>query len=182
MNDIHFTADPHFQHANIIKYCNRPFKDVEEQDETLITNWNSVVRPDGIIYIVGDFGFGSLERILRRLNGTKFLVLGSHDKSAQSCSKYFAKMSPLMEITVEDQPIVLCHYAMRVWGKSHYGSWHLYGHSHGKLEGQGKSFDVGVDSHNFFPWSFEEIKKEMNSRPDNFNLRPRGVKDNMAVS
>jgi calcineurin-like phosphoesterase family protein len=53
-----FTADPHFQHANIIKYCGRPFKDINEHDEMLIVNWNSVIMPDDLIYIVGDFGFG----------------------------------------------------------------------------------------------------------------------------
>jgi hypothetical protein len=31
------------------------------------------------------------------------------------------------------QPIVLCHYAMRVWNRSHHGAWHLYGHSRGNL-------------------------------------------------
>lgn len=41
--------------------------------------------------------------------------------------------------------IVLCHYGMRVWDRSHYNSWHLYGHSHGALPSQGMSMDVGVD-------------------------------------
>ena len=168
--NTYFTADPHFQHANIIKYCNRPFKSIQEHDEILIINWNSVVMPGDLIYIVGDFGFGDLESILKRLNGTKILVTGSHDKSTLKYPKYFAKISPLIEVTIEDQPIVLCHYAMRVWGRSHYGSWHLYGHSHGNLEGSGKSFDIGVDCHNFFPWSFKQIKEKMDTRPDNFNL------------
>ena len=167
---IYITADPHFQHANIIKYCNRPFDNVDEMNETMITNWNSRVKPTDTIYIVGDLGFGDLNNILRRLNGIKILILGSHDKSALQCPQYFAKISPLMEINVEGQAIILCHYSMRVWSKSHYNSWHLYGHSHGKLAGAGKSFDVGVDSHNFFPWSFDEIKSRMKELPDNFNL------------
>jgi calcineurin-like phosphoesterase family protein len=54
--NTYFTADPHFHHANIIKYCGRPFKDIKEHDEMLIVNWNSVVMPDDVIYIVGDFG------------------------------------------------------------------------------------------------------------------------------
>ena len=186
---IYITADPHLQHSNIIRYCKRPWirpgdLDTEgnwvsdsiarsrcsEMDETIIVNWNSRVTSKDIIYIVGDLGFGDLNNILRRLNGTKILILGSHDKSALQYPQYFAKISPLMEIKIEEQPIILCHYAMRVWSKSHFNSWHLYGHSHGKLESQGKSFDVGVDSHDFFPWSFEEIKVKMATLPDNFNL------------
>jgi len=166
----YITADNHFQHFNILKYCNRPFINITEHDETQITNWNSRITPKDEIYIVGDLGFGDLNNILRRLNGIKILILSSHDKSSLQYKNYFAKISPLMEINVEGQPIILCHYAMRVWSKSHYNSWHLYGHSHGKLESQGKSFDVGVDSHNFFPWSFEEIKIKMSTLPDNFNL------------
>ena len=168
--NTYFTADPHFHHANIIKYCGRPFKDIKEHDEMLIVNWNSVVMPGDVIYIVGDFGFGDLEKILKRLNGTKILVIGSHDKDTLKYPKHFAKISPLIEVTIEGQPIVLCHYAMRVWGRSHYNSWHLYGHSHGRLENFGKSFDVGVDCHNFFPWSFKEVKQKMSTLPDNFNL------------
>ncbi len=165
-----FISDIHFSHHRILKYCNRPFNNITEHDETQITNWNSRVKPSDTIYIVGDLGFGDLNNILRRLNGIKILILGSHDKSALQCRQYFDKISPLMEINVENQPIVLCHYSMRVWSKSHYNSWHLYGHSHGHLESWGKSFDVGVDSHNFYPWSFEEIKTKMATLPDNFNL------------
>lgn len=167
---IYFISDTHFQHENIIRYCKRPFQNITEHDETIIGNWNLRVRPQDTIYIVGDLGFGDLEGILKRLNGTKILILGSHDKSALEYPQYFAKISPLMEIKVEEHPIVLCHYAMRVWSKSHFNSWHLYGHSHGRIETWGKSFDVGVDSHNFFPWSFEEIKVRMAMLPDNFNL------------
>lgn len=167
---IYFTADNHFQHANIIRYCNRPFKTIEQHDETQIVNWNSIVTPKDTIYILGDVGFGDISKILERLNGTKILILGSHDKSALQYPQYFAKISPLLEISIEGQVIILCHYAMRVWSKSHYGSFHLFGHSHGRLESFGKSFDVGVDSNNFFPYSFEEVKQRMDRLPDNFNL------------
>lgn len=188
----YFTADLHFQHKNIITYCHRPFKTVEEMDEVMINCWNAIVKSNDTVYIVGDFGFGKLDTILRRLLGHKILILGSHDKSALQCQSYFDKVSPLMEITIEGQPIVLCHYAMRVWPRSHYGSWHLYGHSHGKLPmffvkqkeyyepviADGKSFDVGVDGHDFKPWSFDEVKKKMLTLPDNFNLVRKDGKTN----
>lgn len=163
---IWFTGDTHFNHTNIIRFCNRPFSDVIEMNETMIDNWNRIVKPNDDIYHVGDFGFGEVGYIIKRLNGKKYLVRGSHDKSIFPYKNEFEDIAQIMEV----ENVVLCHYAMRVWPKSHYGSWHLFGHSHGKLEGQGKSFDVGVDCWDFYPISLDKVKSEMKKRPDNFNL------------
>ena len=57
--------------------------------------------------------------------------------------------------------ITLCHYAMRSWERSHYATWHLYGHHHGKLPPYGLSFDVGVDCWNFYPVSLDQVKEKM---------------------
>ena len=59
------------------------------------------------------------------------------------------------------QVIVLCHYSLQVWDRSNQGSWHLFGHSHGKLKGIGLSFDVGVDCREFEPLSLEEVASRM---------------------
>lgn len=188
-----FTADTHFNHANIIKFCNRPFDSVEEMNETLIEHWNEVVKHSDIVYHLGDFGFGKVESILLRLNGRKRLIPGGHDK--------FSANVQLME-SVEILPqlyeykfpkfhdpriIVLCHYAMRVWEESHFNSWHLYGHSHGMLVPHmilnymnknmiswGKSFDCGVDTHNFYPYSLDQVEEVMRIQPDNFNYIGEG--------
>ena len=79
---IFFTSDTHFTHNNIIKFCNRPFKDVEEMNQTLVDNWNKVVGPTDIIYHLGDFCFaGSAEwhSIIGQLNGRIHLILGNHE-------------------------------------------------------------------------------------------------------
>ena len=77
------------------------------------------------------------------------------------------------EITVPDPDahrgerfIVLFHYAMRVWNASHYGTWHLYGHSHGDLpdDETSLSFDVGVDCHNFYPLSYSDVTGIMSKK------------------
>ena len=55
---IFFTSDSHFFHENIMKFCHRPFKTIEEQDQTLIENWNKVVPQDGLVFHLGDFAWG----------------------------------------------------------------------------------------------------------------------------
>lgn len=151
---IYFTSDTHYNHKNICRFSNRPFKSVQEMNEALIQNWNSVVKPEDTTYIIGDFNFGDAgesKRILSRLNGSKNLIKGNHDRIQYSSDSGFGFIKDYYELTHEfsdgfKQKLVLCHYAMRVWNKSHYGSWNLYGHSHGSLEPVGKQIDVGVDA------------------------------------
>lgn len=78
---IFFTSDHHFWHANVIRYCQRPFTTVEEMNEKMIAEWNSVVMPEDTVYYLGDFSmaFRSVELFTKRLNGTKILYAGNHD-------------------------------------------------------------------------------------------------------
>lgn len=82
MSKILLTSDSHFGHANVIPYCQRPFRDVAHMNEVLIQNWNSVVNPEDEVIHLGDFSFNErvVAEILPRLNGKKTLVLGNHDK------------------------------------------------------------------------------------------------------
>jgi calcineurin-like phosphoesterase family protein len=172
-----FSSDTHFGHANVIRYCNRPFEDVRAMDESLIRNWNSVVQPGDTIYHLGDFGFYRADeeyaKVLRRLNGNKVFIFGNHDKQIRkniSLQKMFSSCHPILETKVklddETFDLTLCHYAMRVWNKSHRGAIHLYGHSHGSLpdDPNSLSMDVGVDCHNYTPVSFEEVMVRMTKK------------------
>lgn len=80
---IWYTSDTHFNHTNIIKYCGRPFSDVNEMNEKIANNWNSLVRPDDVVYHLGDFGLfrggKQPEDFIHRLNGHIYLVRGNHD-------------------------------------------------------------------------------------------------------
>jgi calcineurin-like phosphoesterase family protein len=163
-----FTSDTHFGHANIIKYCNRPFKSLEEMDKTIINNWNKVVSAGDIVYHLGDFCFGredsTFDFYLRRLNGLIIFIKGNHDKLAWRNRRHFYRAyDSYFEEEVNEQSITLCHYSMNVWNKSHYGAWHLYGHSHGTLPDNphSLSFDCGVDCTEFTPLSFEQVKEKM---------------------
>ena len=66
---VFFTSDTHFNHTNIIRFCNRPFKDVIHMNETIIANWNSVVGPDDIIFHLGDFCLGGSAEWINVLMG-----------------------------------------------------------------------------------------------------------------
>ena len=67
-----FTSDTHFNHTNIIRFCNRPFKDVSHMNEMIISNWNRVVGSEDIVFHLGDFCLGGSAEwvnVLNRLNG-----------------------------------------------------------------------------------------------------------------
>ena len=157
-----FTADQHYGHANVIKYCKRPFKDVQEMDATLIRNHNEVVTADDTVVHAGDFTLAKreiAEGYIRQLNGHHIFISGSHDR-------WLGKNHNIQiwERTIDGTHLVACHYAMRTWSRSHYGSFHLHGHSHGNLPSIGRSLDVGVDCHGFYPVSFDEIKHKIDHR------------------
>jgi calcineurin-like phosphoesterase family protein len=163
-----FSADFHYGHKNIIKFCNRPFATVEEMDEVLISNWNKKVGKFEHAWIIGDFCFNDKNKgqeILNRMNGIKHLVRGNHDSTSVKLDGW-ASISDYEEMKIGSQKIILSHYAMRVWNGSHYGSWQLYGHSHGTLPDDPNllSFDVGVDCHNFSPLSVEDIAAIMTTK------------------
>ena len=171
MRNAFFTADTHFNHANIIRYCRRPFSSITGMNEALIAGWNARVGKNDLVYHLGDFAWGDWRPILEQLNGDIILVSGGHDKRQQKNYRArFLQIADLMDIVIDGKSIVLCHYCLRVWNKSHYDSWHLFGHSHGRLPALGKSLDVGVDGHDFAPWSWEEIKTYMAGRPHNENF------------
>jgi calcineurin-like phosphoesterase family protein len=164
-----FISDTHFNHQRIIAICRPRFTSIEQMNQYLIDGWNSRVKPGDIIYHLGDFGWKDSEPVLRKLNGQKFLITGSHDSEAERLKKYFCQLTPMKEIKIGDQHVVMSHCAMRVWEKSHYGAWHLYGHSHGNLPPWGKSFDVGVDAHDYLPWTWDEVVAKMATLEENKN-------------
>jgi calcineurin-like phosphoesterase family protein len=170
INNIWFTADTHWGHRNIIQFCNRPFENVMEMDSILIENWNKKIKPDDIVYHLGDFSMGNIKRYRLQLNGKIILIYGSHDKEALKHPYLFEEICPLKTIRIDENYIVLCHYAMRVWDHSHYGAYMAYGHSHGRLPSYGKSMDVGVDCHNYFPISYDEFVLKIKKLENNHDL------------
>ncbi len=172
MPEHFFTSDTHFGHESIIRLCKRPFQSVMEMNETLIDNWNAAVSKSDIVYHLGDFSMGSdvpASSFARRLNGIVHLIEGNHDKKTiRDNADCFSSIHQLKSISIAKQKIFLCHYPMREWDHAWRGAWHLFGHVHGRLDSQdhSKSLDVGVDSHNYAPISFEELRAIMDEREE----------------
>ena len=173
---IWFTADTHFFHEGIRTHCNRPFASVDEMNESIIANWNECVKDGDLVYHLGDVAWwksavkNEIPLVIGRLKGQIYLIKGNHDKQVAKQNKnLFVSIKDMHHISHNGQTIVMNHFAMRVWHKSHHNSWHLYGHSHGELPPQGKSFDVGVDCNYFRPVSIYEVCERMKDQPDNIN-------------
>ena len=166
MNDIFVTSDTHFFHKNILKYQpdERPFDSVEEMNEKIIENWNAVVKPNDLIYHLGDFAFAQphkVDGILRRLNGQKFFIWGNHDKSMhdKAVASHFQWMRNYHELKIEKQYVVLHHFPILSWNRMHHGALHFYGHTHGSIPYvfEGQSLDVGVDTNECKPYNVREL-------------------------
>ncbi|MCI0701166.1 MAG: metallophosphoesterase [Planctomycetia bacterium] len=193
-----FTADTHFGHGNIIKYCQRPFlssrerdiirndpraklrlsdETVTRHDEALLEAINSRVAEDDYLWILGDFCWGGLTEAryyrdrIRCKNVS--LVWGNHDR--WEIAPVFTETTEQRMIRVEGQEIWLNHYPMRSWNKAFHGSWHFYGHVHGRLQREDERNpamlvkDLGVDACDYRPWSFSELADYMAPRLEAFN-------------
>ena len=171
---LFFTADTHWGHRNIIKYCNRPFSSIEEMGDTLIANWNRVVGKDDIIFHLGDFAMGGSaewSRLLQKLNGRIYLILGNHDMKAIGAG--FSRLEGVamqMIINFKGQRIYLNHYPFLCYGGAYRNTWQLYGHVHTCTANSGldaprlkmlmpMQYDVGVDNNNYTPVSYEQINR-----------------------
>lgn len=173
MTNTFFTSDHHFYHENILEYSRRPFASLEEMHESLIENWNRVVKRGDLVYYLGDFSMtwkkpdqDKVEKILARLNGSKHLIRGNHDRDPCINAKGWSWVGDYKRAVVQKQRIIMFHYCIRSWHGIHRGSWHLYGHSHGSLRdnGGGKCMDVGVDCNDYTPVSYETIEAYMSTR------------------
>lgn len=199
-----FTADTHFGHWNIAKYCHRPFLSVEEMDQTLLDAINRVVGPHDILYHLGDFCWWKGERTAQwyrdQINcRTLIMVAGNHDPHYADCTpkKEFAQMFSqcYQNLRIKSMlqngaqvEIWLSHYAHLVWNKSHHGVWHFYGHGHGTMleHPNGLAFDVGVDAvakrlgckpENYRPLSLEEVNGIMQERASRLLLKDGNLYD-----
>ncbi len=180
MGKIYITSDTHFGHTNIIKYCNRPFCDVQDMDNQLIDNWNQIVKNDDLVFHLGDFAFGrvplDIKRYFNQLNGKIILILGNHDNklTKEDYLKIgFQKVCDKWEGILFNTYCVFSHCQMLYWNKSEHGSIHMYGHQHAESDisdkiksiyASNRRYNVGVDLNYYKPINiFDIINKIKNN-------------------
>lgn len=129
-------SDTHFLHSNIISYCNRPFNSADHMDLVMIKRWNERVKPEDIVYHLGDVGLtkeDKLTPIVKSLNGKKILVLGNHDKSAARMMEFgFDFACESMVIRHMNHNLLLTHKPLKVkpYMDGMYIDYVLHGHIH----------------------------------------------------
>lgn len=188
--NIFFISDLHVGHKNVIKFDKRPFADVDEMHHTLIKNWNNVVGPDDIVYFLGDLSFSrdSLTKwFVSSIQGKIYAICGNHDKMKDliKLDRFEDVHEYGTEIGIKDedslqargtqgyQKIVLSHYPILSWNKSHYGSWMIHGHTHGNLIQSQQEYykrkviDVGCNCIDYTPISYGEVKEIMSKKSIN---------------
>jgi calcineurin-like phosphoesterase family protein len=156
------TSDLHLGHTNIIKYCNRPFKTIEEMNDRIVKNWNERVKPDDTIIHIGDFCFkGGIEGGLskseywkRKLNGNIIFIRGNHDKNNSTKT-----IIESMVIKFAGYDIYCVHRPPEEFIPK--VSFVLCGHIHEKWQIKKEKnmimINVGVDVWNFYPQTLDEI-------------------------
>ena len=139
--NIFFTSDLHLSHENILLYCSRPFETVGHMNTILIANWNTIVKEEDIVFILGDFHWGNKQewkKTLTLLNGRKYLILGNHDKESKIPSETFEDVMDLCDVRIIDSRIgpkehvfILSHRPFLTWeGRETRNVKHLFGHVH----------------------------------------------------
>jgi calcineurin-like phosphoesterase family protein len=171
----YYFSDTHLGHANVIRMNKRPFNNVDEMDDTILRNINSVVTNNDDLYLLGDVCYKSGRNpveYLRNMNGKKHLIIGNHDGKIlkdPECRRYFVEIEKILNIKDklhgEEKMIVMCHYPMVEWDGFFRGSIHLYGHIHNITENQAykilrkidNAYNVGADILEFVPRTLDEV-------------------------
>jgi calcineurin-like phosphoesterase family protein len=176
--NVWFTSDQHFYHKNIIKYCKRPFADLDEMHQTIVENYQAVVKPEDYVYFLGDFAmaprkvprneqFKLYRTVLDMLPGKKILIRGNHDKGGND--KFydigFHKVSHRM--TFQKQKIIMTHRPEEIsTAKAPIGYRWIVGHVHEAWrykswkKKRNKAVNVGVDVQEFAPVHWTDLLEQ----------------------
>jgi calcineurin-like phosphoesterase family protein len=161
---IWFISDCHFNHENIIKYCDRPYKTVDEMNSQLIKNWNYWIKNDDLVYNLGDFCLGNKATIasfVSKLNGRKFLILGNHDryKPRDYMDMGFEWVSRFP--IIYDEFVILSHEPVFLNGNSQ-PYFNLHGHTHNSepLFDQLTPWhmNISIENTEYLPINYNKIK------------------------
>ncbi|CAB4130057.1 COG4186 Predicted phosphoesterase or phosphohydrolase [uncultured Caudovirales phage] len=176
MSNVFVTSDIHFSHLNILKYnaaTRGNFRDVDHMNEVIVQRWNETVGVDDHTFILGDVSMGDVSKApgyIQRLNGTKTLILGNHDRSLMKIEGirdlFVGVHDYLVYSHTKHEHYILFHFPISSWDDRHRGSVHLHGHLHGAPSGlTGRLMDVGMDCNDLRPFALTTIQNRMAKIP-----------------
>ena len=164
-------SDTHFDHTNIIRYCNRPFVSTEEMNECILHNWHLTVLPDDVVYFLGDMAFGRGSRNPRwwatQLSGRIVWIKGSHDHGIRPSSVVDGIKRVVLseQITCDGVVFMLVHdtFDAIVTG---WREWVIHGHNHNNRPHIDDRFghrevNVSVEVIDYRPISLARIVEEV---------------------
>lgn len=166
------TSDLHFGHKNIMNFCpdsrSRFRNDVDYMNEAMVREWNDLIEPSDLVYILGDVAFLPAQKAaetVNRLNGTKILVEGNHDRKAlndPTFRKCFKEVHKYLDINYDGTKVVMFHYPIAEWDQMHRGAVHFHGHLHGGESGmeEFRCRDMGMDATGMIAITMEDAIKD----------------------
>lgn len=169
---IWFTSDTHFGHANVLDFCSRPWKTVDEMNDALVATINAYVAPNDTLYHLGDFSFkmsvDDARELRKRIRCRNIhWIPGNHDKdwSQPNVADTFQVEPSIATLKLEGgRKIVMCHYPIMDWPGLGHGAIHLHGHIHSTPEYNEWNrdmrllrYDVGVDANEYAPVSIDRV-------------------------
>lgn len=166
---IWVTSDLHLLHKNIINLCRKQFNSVEEHDEYVINQYNSLVAKDDLVYILGDLSFTPKDKaieLIKRLNGRKILIIGNHDRLQDSDYIKAGIIQVIRHPVYYNNNIILSHVPVK---EAYENPWviNVHGHLHGGSLELPNFFNVNVEENDFKPINikvFEEQAEKLCTR------------------
>lgn len=171
----YYTSDLHFGCQAAFDRTGRPFKDLDEMRDIIISNINNTLSKDDTLYILGDVSCAEYDPTneLKAMKCKKILIKGNHD--ARWCKhrhfrNQFEAIYDIKAVRECGTRIVLCHYPLAEWDGFYKGHYHFYGHIHNSNEGAAllmksipRAVNVGVDVNDFKPKTAAELLEAFNN-------------------
>jgi calcineurin-like phosphoesterase family protein len=168
-------SDTHFGHKGSLNWPNgnaREFTDINEMNQTIIDNWNSIITDEDTVYMLGDFAYkasnATIKHIFKSLKGKIILIKGNHDGQTLKTNQKehrFESVHDILEFEYNDKQFVLCHYPIQSWRLKERGSIHLHGHTHKTIPNiTGNIMNMSCEVINYTPVLLDDIINKFNKK------------------
>ena len=164
-------SDLHLDHTNIIRFCKRPFHNVDRMNTVIVNNWNRTVRKKDTVYFLGDMSFGKGSRPadywLSKLNGNVFFIRGFSIKPSGERNQHdrISRKENVFDnliIDYKDKRFFLVHDPDQV--PLDWKEWAICGHHHNNkpvefpfINGKNKRINVSVELINYQPLDIDKL-------------------------